>query len=88
MATTLNRADTGKFLSMRTLNNETPTNGDFWRAFFSDNTISNALFNGWVDWYDNNEDLADDEALIGTHPNGNTYPIYSLPDRPRPVKRS
>lgn len=85
--TTLNRPDTDKLLSMRTQNNESGNLGDFFKGFYQDTTISDTIYNGWVDWYNSMEDLADDKLLVITRPDNTTYEVGSLPQRPRPIHR-
>lgn len=82
MATTLNRINTDLFFAQRTQVNETGDSGDWW--VWASATMSDTMFNGHVGNYNDNEDAADDELLIGTKPDTTTFPISSAPSHPRP----
>lgn len=85
--TTLSIAHTDLFFCMRSQQNETGDDGDFWKwatqsAFFN-TTQYNALVNQYLGW----ESEADNSLLRGTTPGSTTFPIGSLPNRPRPVEK-
>ena len=90
---TLSRDDTDKFFSMRTFTNESKTNGDaigdYFKSIWSTGLLTAPEFNGLVDFYNNAETEAEKTPsnLQGTDPSGNTFPVSSLPQRPRPIHK-